>query len=117
MKKFIASLGAWLLGMPAALAQPLPSVPEPSITGINDFYDALKAIAQWILVFGIILGVVFIIIGGISILTSGGDQNKLGTGKKTITWAIVGVIVLILSYSIVNIIARFFGASGDVIAP
>ena len=117
MKKILWHVAAWFITAPIAFAAPLPSVPEPSITGINDFYIALKAVAQWILVFGIILGVVFVIIGGISVLTSRGDQNRLATGKKTITWAMVGVIVLILAFSIVNIIARFFGVQGEVIAP
>ncbi len=91
------------------------AIPEPSVTSIGDFYIALKAIAQWVLVFGIILGVLFIIIGAISILTSRGDEKGLTAGKQTITWAIVGVVLLILSYAIVNIVAKFFGVSGDVI--
>lgn len=108
----------WLLLARAAYADdPLPTVPEPSITSVNDFYIALKAVAQWILVFGIILGVIFIIIGGISVLTSRGDQNRLSTGKKTITWAVVGIIILVLAYAIVNVIARFFGVSNNIIAP
>src|SRR5437773_1019671 len=32
------------------------TLPEPSVTSINDFYVALKAIALWVLVFGVILG-------------------------------------------------------------
>jgi len=98
-----------------AHAQGLPPIPQPSVTSIDDFYIALQAIAQWILVFGIVLGVIFIIIGGISILTSRGDSQKLNTGKQTVVWAIVGIVLLILAYAIVNIIARFFGVQGNII--
>ena len=79
---------------------------------------ALKAIALWVLVFGIILGVLFIIVGAISILSSSGDERKLTTGKATITWAVVGVIILILAFSIVNVIAGFFtGSTTPIITP
>jgi len=93
------------------------TLPEPSVTSIQDFYIALKAITLWVLVFGIILGVLFLIIGGLTILTSRGDEQKLGTGKKTITWAMVGIILLVLAFAIVNIIARFFGVQTDIISP
>ena len=93
------------------------TIPEPTVETIGDFYIILKAIAQWVLVFGLILGVIFILIGAISILTSRGDQQKLTTGKQTITWAIVGIMLLILSFALVNIIARFFGVEGNVISP
>ena len=69
------------------------------------------------LVFGIILGVLFLIIGGVTILTSRGDEQKLGTGKKTITWAVVGIILLVLAFALVNIIANFFGVQGNIVSP
>ncbi|MDO8558637.1 MAG: hypothetical protein Q7S09_05690 [bacterium] len=105
------------LGAAFNVARAAETIPEPSVTSIGDFYIALKAVAQWVLVFGMILGVLFIIMGAISILTSRGDEKKLTTGKDTITWAIVGVVLLVLSYAIVNIVAKFFGVSGTVISP
>lgn len=47
----------------------------------------------------------FIIIGGIQILTAYGDEEKITGAKKTITYAIVGLVVSILSYAIVSIIS------------
>ncbi len=46
----------------------------------------------------------FVIIGGIQILTAYGDEEKITGAKKTIEYAIVGLIIAILSYSIVSII-------------
>ena len=102
-------------GPPAGGA--ISTLPEPSVTSIQDFYLALKAITLWVLVFGIILGVLFLIIGGVTILTSRGDEQKLGTGKKTITWAVVGIILLVLAFALVNIIANFFGVQGNIVSP
>jgi hypothetical protein len=81
-----------------------------------DFYTSLKAIVQWVLVFGIILGVLFVMIGAIYVLTSRGDTKRLETGKMTLTWALAGVALLILSYGLVNLIGRFLGLGADIVS-
>lgn len=49
--------------------------------------------------------VLFIIIGAIQMLTAYGNEEKISQGKKTITFAIVGLVIAILSYTIVTIIS------------
>jgi hypothetical protein len=49
--------------------------------------------------------ILFIIVGGIQILTAYGVDEKINKGKKTITFAIVGLLIAILSYAIVSIIS------------
>jgi hypothetical protein len=51
------------------------------------------------------LAVLFIIVGGIQILTAYGSDEKIGAAKKTITYAVVGLLISILSYAIVTIIS------------
>lgn len=51
------------------------------------------------------MAVLFIIIGGIQILTAYGSDEKISSAKKTITYAIVGLLIAILSYAIVTIIS------------
>lgn len=51
------------------------------------------------------LAFLFIIIGGIQILTAYGDDEKIGNAKKTITYAIVGLLISMMSYAIVSIIS------------
>lgn len=51
------------------------------------------------------LAFVFMIVGGIQILTAYGNEEKVSAGKKTITYAIVGLLIAILSYAIVSIIS------------
>lgn len=48
---------------------------------------------------------VFMIVGGIQILTAYGNEERVSAGKKTMTYAIVGLLVAILSYAIVSIIS------------
>jgi hypothetical protein len=49
--------------------------------------------------------VLFTIIGAIQMLTAYGNDEKITQGKKTITFAIVGLIIAILSYAIVTIVS------------
>lgn len=50
------------------------------------------------------LSVLFIIIGGIRMSTAAGNQSTFTKGKNTIQWAVIGLILSVLSFSIVAII-------------
>ena len=51
-----------------------------------------------------ITAVVFIIVGGMQMHLAVGNDEALGKAKKTVTWAIIGLVVSILSVAIVQII-------------
>ena len=51
-----------------------------------------------------IAAVFMVILGGISILTSQGDPSKVKKGKDTILYGIIGLIVAMLAFAIVNFI-------------
>ncbi len=56
-----------------------------------------------------LIGIIFTILliyGGFLYLTSQGEEKKISAGKKTITAAIVGLIIIISGYSITYFIAR-----------
>lgn len=54
-----------------------------------------------ILVCGLV-AVIYVIIGGINYMTSAGDAGKLEKAKKTILYACIGLIIVVLSFAIVN---------------
>jgi cytochrome bd-type quinol oxidase subunit 2 len=56
-----------------------------------------------------IVAVVMIILGGVLYLTSGGNEERRGNAKKTLTAAIVGLIITISAYSIVYIFTNLLG--------
>ena len=51
-----------------------------------------------------ILAVIMIILGGISYATSQGDSAKVKKGKDTILYGIVGLVICLLSYAIVQFV-------------
>lgn len=53
---------------------------------------------------------VMLLLGGFQYITSGGDPQKVEQAKKTLTYAIFGVVAIALSYLILRFIGTFTGA-------
>lgn len=59
------------------------------------------------------VSVIMLIIGGIRYTVSNGDSTAVQNAKNTIMYAIVGVIVSILAYAVVNFVIGSFSGSGS----
>jgi len=55
-----------------------------------------------------ILAVIMIIVGGIRYTVSNGDASRVKAAKDTVTYAVVGLVVALLSYAIVNFVIGKF---------
>lgn len=59
------------------------------------------------------ISVIMIIIGGLRYVVSGGNATAVTAAKNTILYAIVGVIVALLAYAIINfVLSSFTGGTG-----
>lgn len=58
------------------------------------------------------ISVIMIIIGGLRYVISGGDSAAVSAAKNTILYAIVGVIVAILAYAVINFVIGSFTSGG-----
>lgn len=67
-----------------------------------------RGIAYAIIVAGF-LSIVFIFFGGISFILSGGQEDKIKQAVSTIRYAIIGLVVTILSVVIVNFVGKAMG--------
>lgn len=56
-----------------------------------------------------IISVIMLIYGGLRYIISGGDSKKVTDAKNTIMYAIIGLIVSILSFAIVNFVINAVG--------
>ena len=54
------------------------------------------------------VSVIMLIIGGIRYTLSGGDSAAVTAAKNTILYAIIGVVVAILAYAVVNFVITSF---------
>lgn len=74
-------------------------------TGINAVWVGIELF----LLGAVLLSVYYIIRGGINMTTSGGDKEKFHTGRERVRYAIIGLIVIFLSFFMINIIGTLFG--------
>ena len=58
------------------------------------------------------ISVIMIIIGGMRYILSGGNSANVTAAKNTILYAIVGIVVAILGYAIVNFVITSFTSDG-----
>lgn len=58
-----------------------------------------------------IIAVFFIIIGGIKIVTASGDMKKIQAARQTVFYAIIGLVVTILAFVILQVTQFLFGAN------
>lgn len=58
------------------------------------------------------VAVIMIVIGGLRYVISGGDSANVAAAKNTILYALVGVIVAILAYSVINFVISSFTGGG-----
>lgn len=58
------------------------------------------------------LSVIMLIIGGIRYTVSGGNQSAITAAKNTIMYAIVGIIIAVLAYAIVNFVLSALTGGG-----
>ena len=77
---------------------------------VNKNPDGLMGVVKTIInvvlsVVGII-AVVMIILGGITFMTSQGDSAKVAKGKNTLIYGVVGLIVALLAFAIVNFVLK-----------
>jgi len=88
------------------------TVTDGSVLDVAQDYDALEIINRAIayaIIIAAFLSVVFIFFGGISFILSGGAEDKIKQAVSTIRYAIIGLIVTMLSVVIVGFVGRALG--------
>ncbi|MCX6811225.1 MAG: pilin [Candidatus Berkelbacteria bacterium] len=91
---------------------------DPLLPGRGRFltlWDLLARIVQILLGLAGVVAVGAIIIGGYQYMTSGGIPDKTQIAKATITYAIIGLILVIAFYAAMRFIFARIGVSPDII--
>lgn len=129
----IFAVSAITLGVGAVVATPALADCNPTANGeglnLQNGADCSKGAGQQTDLFGqsgifkritdvmlFIIGaisVIMLIIGGIRYVVSGGEAAAIQSAKNTILYAIVGVVISILAYAVVNFVVGSFAAPGQ----
>ncbi len=86
---------------------------------LNDILTIAIQASKWILGMVGSLALIMFIYGGFMFLISGGSSDKVGEGKKIITAAVIGLIIVFSSYIIISFVIRSLGLSwsGEAVTP
>lgn len=76
----------------------IPSLGE----GVNRLVDPTFSLATAVVI-------IYFLIGAFKFLTSGGDKEAVASARNMITHAIIGFIILIFVFIILQFIPQFFG--------
>ena len=79
----------------------------PTLSGLESVFGN---VVSAVLALAAIVLFVMLVMGGFQYITSGGDPQKVEQAKKTLTYAILGVVFVALSYLILTFIGTFTGA-------
>ncbi|MBI2587195.1 hypothetical protein HYW29_00045 [Candidatus Amesbacteria bacterium] len=91
---------------------PLGEVPQGSTPITDTLVKFASTISTIIGVATISAGLWFMVqvfIGAFQWLTSGGDKQALENAKKRLTHAVIGLLMVVLSYALISVIGLIFG--------
>ena len=74
----------------------------------GDLSDFIVTILNWIIGAAGVVCVVMIIVGGYSYMTAGGDESKVKDASKTLTNAIIGLVICFIAVILVNYVLENF---------
>ncbi len=126
MKKFLTSIGgtlAYLNFAAPVLAQAAPGVNRnvnPCQTANSVLLAACRGqswnlgqligfVISIVFIVAILIALFFLVYGGIKWITSGGDKGGVEAARNQIVAAVIGLIIVFLSFFILNLVLGFFG--------
>lgn len=76
-------------------------------TGVNEDLETMMfRIINWAIGIAAVLSVVILIASGYMYITAAGDEGKIEKATKTLTWAIVGLVVCFISVILVEFVLK-----------
>jgi cytochrome bd-type quinol oxidase subunit 2 len=92
----------------------VPSSIAQATGGEGSFRALILNIVNFFLLFLGLIAVIMIIYGGITYVTAAGNQEKIESAKKIILYAIVGIIIVLISFALVRTVISGAGQGAEV---
>ncbi len=115
MKKFLAQVSGAFAATQMAVGTAFAQLPDPSpIPGlpdeanVGDIKTLIVNIVTTVLDFVLLIAVVYVIVAGIRLIVSGGDEAQKDKAKQTIIYVIIGIIVILFARVIVSLVNSLF---------
>jgi hypothetical protein len=88
-------------------------IAQTSVTIVNpistdDFAKIIENVLLWVLGVSGSIALFFLILAGVMYITSAGDEQKIIAAKKIFNFTVIGLILILLSYSIIKVVSDIF---------
>lgn len=93
-----------------ALGEPI----SPGTGWAENFGSLINSVLTIVMVIALLLVLLYLILGGIEWITSGGDKGKTESARNKITAAVIGIIILAAAYALVTLVAWILGFEGGI---
>ncbi len=100
--------------------------PDPNAWGARGFNNAqdagtptgsiigiIASTMNWLLAILGFLGIIGFVIAGILYLTAAGDEDQIGKAKNAMMYSIIGVIVALMGFVIIQAVQAWLGTSSS----
>jgi len=84
---------------------------KPEIFKITDVGELISALVGTLLIIAALVAFIYLILGGIQWITSGGDKAGMEAARNKITHAIVGLIIVGAAWAVMALVQNFLGIS------
>lgn len=106
-----AGFSSLLMTAAPVLAQ-LGEIDPPETGYASSLGGLISSLLTLVMIIAAILVFLYLIMGGIEWITSGGDKSKTEGARNKITAAIVGLVILAASYALLQFALNFLGFDG-----
>ncbi len=91
------------------------SCSERGIATLRCVPVALTVVISYAIIFSGLAAVFFIVLAGIKFMTSGGDPEKVSGARKTMTFSVLGLVLILLSFVALKIVSNLTGVECNVV--
>ena len=99
----VASVSAYALTMSTIASADWGDSSNPGGMS-SDLEGTVMSLIEWILAFVALIATLMLIWGGVQYLIAGGNDDQVGNAKKTLSYGVIGLVIVGLSYAIVKVI-------------
>jgi hypothetical protein len=92
--------------------KPFTTAINPGTGWATDFGALINSVLSIVMVIALLLVLLYLVLGGIEWITSGGDKGKTESARNKITAAIIGIIILAAAYALTQLVAWLLGFGG-----
>lgn len=74
---------------------------------LSQLFGGLDSLTDYIIPIGILLAVAIVIVGGYMWMTSAGNPDKVKQAQGTLTWAIIGLVFILVAGLLIKVIVDY----------